>query len=204
MNKTIVDTAREFAFKCHTETNHTYDGMPYSVHLKMAERWADTFIHLVAYNDRPTVMSGVICHDTIEDTRISWNELRKAVGSEVADIVYALTNEKGKNRAERANSKYYKGIRSNPYAVFGKLCDRLANAEYSFGKWLKDRNSGSMYEKYQAENEKFIWNLVKPEWFEVSEWLLKLCYGRKKYIACAIERHEYKEMFNELISILKK
>lgn len=50
---------------------------------------------------------------------------------DVADIVYAVTNEKGKNRSERANEKYYQGIRENKLAVIVKICDRLANALYS-------------------------------------------------------------------------
>ena len=48
-----------------------------------------------------------------------------------AEIVYALTNEKGRTRAERANERYYEGIRQTPYAPFVKLCDRLANVTYA-------------------------------------------------------------------------
>lgn len=49
-----------------------------------------------------------------------------------AEIVYALTNDKGRTRAERAGEKYYQGIRETPYAPFVKLADRLANITYSF------------------------------------------------------------------------
>jgi hypothetical protein len=47
-----------------------------------------------------------------------------------ADIIYAVTNDKGKNRKERAGVKYYEGIRKTPGAVFVKLCDRIANVQY--------------------------------------------------------------------------
>ena len=47
------------------------------------------------------------------------------------EIVYALTNDKGRTRAERAGERYYQGIRQTPYAPFVKLCDRLANITYS-------------------------------------------------------------------------
>ena len=48
-----------------------------------------------------------------------------------AEIVYALTNDKGRTRAERAGERYYQGIRETPYAPFVKLADRYANITYS-------------------------------------------------------------------------
>jgi hypothetical protein len=85
-------------------------------------------------------------HDLIEDCRVSYNDVKTHLGQEAADIVYAVTNEKGKNRAERANEKYYQGIRETPGAVFVKLCDRIANVQYS--KMTKSR----MFEMYSKEN----------------------------------------------------
>ena len=37
-----------------------------------------------------------------------------------AEIVYALTNDKGRTRKERAGEHYYAGIRETPYAPFVK------------------------------------------------------------------------------------
>lgn len=48
-----------------------------------------------------------------------------------AEIVYALTNDKGRTRAERAGEQYYQGIRETPYAPFVKLADRRADITYS-------------------------------------------------------------------------
>jgi len=89
-------------------------------------------------------------HDLIEDCRVSYNDVKEQLGQEAADIIYAVTNEKGKNRKERANDKYYEGIRNTPGAVFVKLCDRIANVQYS--KMTKSR----MFEMYKKENDDFI------------------------------------------------
>ena len=35
-------------------------------------------------------------HDLIEDTRVSYNDVKGQLGEEAADIIYALTNEKVK------------------------------------------------------------------------------------------------------------
>ena len=68
------------------------------------------------------------------------------------EIAYALTNEKGRNRAERANERYYSGIRSTPYAPFVKLCDRYANISYS----CNGKNDTRMRMIYQKEWNHFI------------------------------------------------
>ena len=70
------------------------------------------------------------------------------------EIVYALTNEKGRNRAERANEKYYEGIRETPYAPFVKLADRLANTSYAFSKGTAD--SLRMSKVYREELPGFL------------------------------------------------
>ena len=59
-----------------------------------------------------TIRMSCWSHDLIEDTRTSYNDVRNKLGVFVADIVYAVSNEKGKTRKERANDKYYEGIRN--------------------------------------------------------------------------------------------
>jgi len=110
-------------------------------------------------------------HDLIEDCRVSYNDVKDALGQEVADIVYAVTNEKGKNRKERANDKYYEGIRNTPGAVFVKLCDRIANVQYS-------KMTGSrMFEMYKKENINFMIKLdrqVNNPYEEMYQYLINL------------------------------
>jgi (p)ppGpp synthase/HD superfamily hydrolase len=112
-------------------------------------------------------------HDLIEDCRVSYNDVKEQLGQEAADIIYAVTNEKGKNRKERANDKYYEGIRNTPGAVFVKLCDRIANVQYS--KMTKSR----MFEMYKKENDEFIVKLGYDDtnthpYFEMFSYLVNL------------------------------
>ena len=76
-----------------------------------------------------------------------------------AEIVYALTNDKGRTRAERAGEKYFQGIRSTPYAPFVKLCDRLANVTYSCSV-DSGRNGDRMREVYKGEMGVFLPALI--------------------------------------------
>jgi (p)ppGpp synthase/HD superfamily hydrolase len=99
---------------------------------------------------REACLLAVWGHDLIEDTRVSYSDVKNHLNQEAADIIYAVTNEKGKNRKERANEKYYEGIRNTPGAVFVKLCDRIANVQYS--KMTKSE----MLKMYDLENDHFI------------------------------------------------
>jgi (p)ppGpp synthase/HD superfamily hydrolase len=147
--------ATKWCIDCHAATNHMYDQyLPYEFHLRMVAHVADQWKQLIDWEFRQTVLLATWGHDLIEDTRMSYNDVKTILGEKAADIVYAVTNEKGKNRKERANEKYYTGIRETPGAVFVKLCDRIANVQYS-------KMTGSrMFEMYKTENENFINSLI--------------------------------------------
>lgn len=179
----------------HRNTNHFYsEYLPYEFHLRMVNQVAQDFKHLlddtVDYftgdtyrgpkQDQATLREACLLatwgHDLIEDARVSYNDVKGVLGQEAADIIYAVTNEKGKNRKERANDKYYEGIRNTKGAVFVKLCDRIANVQYS--KMTKSR----MFEMYKKENDEFVkklgWDGFKNE-------------------------HQYEQMFGYLVSLFK-
>lgn len=151
MNSKII----AFAIQAHAKVNQEYDGFPYSVHLCMVFNQAMQFISHIPKHRRDDVLNAVWLHDTIEDCRLTYNDILKISNREVAELVYALSNEKGRNRTERANEKYYKGIRETEFATFIKLCDRLANIIYS-------RETGSrMFDVYKQENEGFLKHLFE-------------------------------------------
>lgn len=159
----------QYCIDQHANTNHMYDTyLPYEFHLRMVANVAKDFSNLLddtvdyytgkreinkGHDETVTLRSACLIaawgHDLIEDTRNTYNDVMNHLGQEAADIIYAVTNEKGKNRKERANDKYYEGIRNTPGAVYVKLCDRIANAQYS--KMTKSR----MFEMYKKENEEF-------------------------------------------------
>ena len=131
------------AAQAHALVNQLYDGnKPYSFHLDMVADLVREYGHLIlqSEDDLLPLFMGAWYHDTIEDARLSYNDVRSEAArlgfspvqvTMAAEIVYALTNEKGRTRAERAGERYYEGIRQTPYAPFCKMCDRLANYRYS-------------------------------------------------------------------------
>lgn len=183
---------KKWVLEQHSGTNHMYDTyLPYEFHLRMVHNVGQQFKHLlddeeyftgdaivnptIQVSTRHACMLACWGHDLIEDTRVSYNDVKDHLGQEAADIIYALTNEKGKNRKERANDKYYEGIRNTKGAVFVKLCDRIANVQYS-------KMTGSrMFEMYNKENDNFT---------------AQLGWDRK-------EGHPYGEMFRYLNNLFR-
>lgn len=189
----------EWCIAQHKNTNHWYDKyLPYEFHLRMVAQAAEDFKHLldneVDYftgkqefykggNITVTLQEACLIaawgHDLIEDTRVSYNDVKEKLGQEAADIIYAVSNEKGKNRKERANDKYYEGIRNTPGAVFVKLCDRIANVQYS--KMTKSR----MFEMYKKENPEFTKALGLRE--DLAEYSGHPYYKMYKYLNSLFE-----------------
>ena len=91
----ILPKAIKYAVTAHEQTLHRYDGAPYSVHLAMAAHYADMFSYLLPEEKRDYVLSAVWLHDTIEDCRITYNDLKKVFGAEIAEMVFAVTNNRG-------------------------------------------------------------------------------------------------------------
>ena len=137
-----IEKIRQSAYDLHKSVNQTYgDDLPYGYHLDMVVQGIRDYGHLVCVreDDVLPLFFGGYYHDSMEDARMTYNDVKKVAGSMLTEeqalmateIVYALTNDKGRSRAERAGEKYYQGIRETPYAPFVKLCDRLANITYS-------------------------------------------------------------------------
>jgi hypothetical protein len=138
-----IEEIRERAYMLHESVNQRYDGVhPYGYHLDMVADSVRKYGHLVCVSefDILPLFFGAYYHDSIEDARMTYNDVKKGARlfmnneqtAMATEIVYALTNDKGRSRTERAGDHYYQGIRETPYAPFLKLSDRLANITYSF------------------------------------------------------------------------
>lgn len=168
MNTSIIQTVNEIKRKAaiiHAQVNQHYDLYDYSYHLNMVAGFAQEYIDFFEPVFHLPIMFGAYFHDSIEDARLTYNDVLKIANTFMCEhdayiateIVYALTNEKGRNRAERANDKYYKGIRETPFASYVKLCDRMANMSYS------KKTESRMYKIYKEEMPHFMESIISNE-----------------------------------------
>lgn len=161
------------AFAIHDRVNQRYGKfLPYGFHLKLTASYVSRYGYLVAETEADVLVlyASAYLHDTIEDARMTYNDVVKFVRSfkpegttlpdaskeqldrQVPEIVYALTNEKGRNRDERANAAYYKGICETKFASFVKMCDRLANLRFT----VMFVFANYMFDVYKKEYPDFI------------------------------------------------
>lgn len=121
---TVRTAVREWAGKEHAKKNQTWsEGRPYLDHLDAVEAV------LVRFGfDKPKSLEhqalriAAYAHDLLEDTEVTVDRVRWYLGEEVAALVMAVTNEEGKNRAER-HLKTYPKTKATPWAVVLKLAE---------------------------------------------------------------------------------
>ena len=141
MMRLLVPRAAKFALQRHGA--QMYGKVhPYGLHLAHVEEVLLRFDH---YD--PDLLAAAWLHDVLEDTPTKYSELHVLFGKTVAELVYAVTNEAGPNRAARHLLTYPK-IRAYPGATTLKLADRIANTEFSVMQ--------PMFSMYKREYEGLI------------------------------------------------
>lgn len=179
--KTGIEHWRDFCYYQHdVEVNQKYGkDLPYSSHLHFVEQQGLKFIHLLPdAESKELVLCALIGHDLIEDARLTYNDVKDAVryqigatpsySEAVADIIYCVTDEKGKNRKERKSDKFYIELKANELAVFVKLCDMAANILY--GKLTGSK----MYDMYKRDFPAIKDRLYIPEYDELFTYIENL------------------------------
>jgi (p)ppGpp synthase/HD superfamily hydrolase len=168
------------AIKAHADRNLLYKGKPYSYHLHSVAIETLTILESmyragIQYNQPDCFLKSeqdflnmaeaciiaAYFHDTIEDAGLTYNDVANLTSTNVASIVFAVTNNTGMNRKSRADSRYYMKIRTTPGAKIVKLADRIANYKEGFSSTnLKDNRFSLMYKK---EYPKFRDELYEPQ-----------------------------------------
>jgi len=134
--------------------NQRYDIFPYIYHIKRVVAIAEK-LH---YDE--SIIVACALHDSLEDTDLAYDDIVKFFGLEVAEIVFAVTDELGKNRKEKKEKTYAK-IRNNWKAVAVKICDRIANVSHSM------EYSDKHIDMYRKEHTDFYNNIHNPEHPEI-------------------------------------
>lgn len=136
-----VQRAKDFADVAHGAQR--YGDHPYVYHLQKVYN-----VLLQFKVGTEELLCAAILHDVLEDTPTNFSDVFRAFGPEVAELVYAVTDELGRNRGER-HAKTLPKIKAMPLAVTLKLADRIANVEHSID--TMDVGKLSMYRREHQE-----------------------------------------------------
>ena len=145
----LVAAARRLALAAHGDQR--YGQAPYRVHLEHVVSVVERYPH------NEVMRASAWLHDVVEDTQTTLDEVRSAVGDEVAAIVAAVTDEPGASRVERKAATYRKLAASSAAARAVKLADRIANLEASARDGREDLRA-----MYRSEHDAFRSALQRP------------------------------------------
>ncbi len=126
MSQLVKNMAR-YAADAHRGQKRKYSGAPYVVH---CGRVANLVMLQETTNDEDVAAGWG--HDLIEDTTVTYADIRNRFGAVIADLIRELTNEpkdplKPMNRAERKKQQCEKMRGASERARVIKCCDRLDN-----------------------------------------------------------------------------
>lgn len=159
----LVERARELAIAAHGEQR--YGKSPYRVHLEEVDQVVRRFAH------DDVMRAAAWLHDTVEDTGLTLDQVRAAVGDEVAAIVAAVTDEPGENRKARKAATYAKLAAASTAARAVKLADRIANVEATIA-----HGRGDLFSMYAGEHAAFraalyVSGELDPQWSHLDQLL---------------------------------
>lgn len=115
LDTSIVDKAIKFAVDAHSNTERRGKGFPYVIHVLEAMEIVATM------TSDPELLAAAALHDTVEDTSVTLEDIRKEFGNRVADLVEAETDKMMDSAADECST-----WRARKQLAI----DRLANASY--------------------------------------------------------------------------
>lgn len=158
----MIEKAKKFAVEAHGEQK--YGNKPYVVHLEAVVN------NLKNHGENAQIIGYL--HDVVEDTEITYEEVKNSFGEFVADCVEIVTDEPGNSRKERKKKTYEKMAKVSgelELALTVKAADRLANIHAC----IKGGNTDLM-EMYKGEHLTFQTsvyrkNLCEDIWRRIGE-----------------------------------
>lgn len=147
----MIFKAIEFAARAHSGDYRKGTMIPYITHpLNVAKI-------LIESECREQVVAAGILHDTLEDTRVTFEEIRDSFGSEVADLVGAVSEpNKSDHTWENRKAHTLKGLKNASFEVLLiSLADKLDNIT-SIREDI-DRIGDKVWKRFRRPKERQQW-----------------------------------------------
>ncbi len=126
-DKLLIEKAYEFAAKAH-EGHTRYSGEPYMAHV------ASVAYHLAQIGMGPRTIAAGLLHDTIEDTEVTAEDIKREFGEEILFLVEGVTKLSsvryyGTDRHNESLRKLFVATSQDIRVLIIKLVDRLHNIQ---------------------------------------------------------------------------
>ncbi|MCA9359212.1 HD domain-containing protein [Candidatus Kaiserbacteria bacterium] len=145
----LYQTALNIATVAHKEQIRKHNGSPYVVHPIMVARY------LEQAGFKEEVVAAGLVHDVLEDTDFSEADLREALGSEVVEMVLAVSEDKNLVWEER-KEKYVESVLSASESVWAlSVADKIHNAQDFIEHYAISGPAG--WQVFNRGKDKKIW-----------------------------------------------
>lgn len=123
--KSLVQKAKAFSARKHRHQTRKHDAAPYTAHL-------DGVVAILKRHDvtDPVIIAAAYLHDTVEKTDTSVGEIIDLFGTDVARLVYWLTDDDRGNRKVRKLMSAWRLSRAPWEAKLIKLADLVDNTQH--------------------------------------------------------------------------
>ena len=143
-NPDLYTLALNFASKAHKKQTMPGSDLPYLNHIaNVAIEVMTAITQSTDINDPDLAVQCALLHDTIEDTEVTYEELKEIFGITVADGVQVLSKNKGlATKAEQMKDSLER-IQSQPKEIWMvKMADRISNLQRPPAYWDNDKIKG--------------------------------------------------------------
>lgn len=129
----------KFAAQAHNEQKVPGSDLPYIVHISLV-----SMEMIAALEHAPTAKAnlGIQCallHDILEDTEVTYDELNRHFGSDVAKGVLALTKDPSLPKGQQMMDSLAR-IKNQPWEVrMVKMADRITNLQPPPSYWSQEK-----------------------------------------------------------------
>jgi (p)ppGpp synthase/HD superfamily hydrolase len=186
MDTSFLDRAIVFAVKAHSNSERRDKGFPYIVHSMEAMEIVATI------TPDQEILAAAVLHDTVEDTDVTINDIRKEFGDRVADMVQAESDVDVEGESEEESWSFRK-----QYAI-----DHLAAAPRdakiaALGDKLS--NMRAIYRDYVQKGDE-LWNIFHVKDRKMHEWHYRGLAASLSELKDTFAYQEFVELINKVFS----
>lgn len=181
LNTELFDKAAHFAISAHANTERRAKGFPYIIHPMEAAAIVATM------TTDPELLAAAILHDTLEDTEVTFEELRSQFGNRVAYLVLAESNNGILRQTTWRESK-------------SRAVERLANACHE-GKIVamgdKLSNLRAIASDYQLIGDQLWSRFHAPEGKKDVEWYYRALFDALNDLKGTLPYQEFERLIRQ-------
>lgn len=181
LNTELFDKAAHFAISAHANTERRAKGFPYIIHPMEAAAIVATM------TTDPELLAAAILHDTLEDTEVTFEELRSQFGNRVAYLVLAESDNGILRQTTWRESK-------------SRAVERLANASHE-GKIVamgdKLSNLRAIASDYQLIGDQLWSRFHAPEGKKDVEWYYRALFDALNDLKGTLPYQEFERLIRQ-------